>query len=61
MDTINVTVKFNRINEDFMRYTLDNLFNINTILYEIEEQKRKWEVWLMQRLLILLEECYGKL
>lgn len=32
-------------NEDFMRYILDNLFNINTILYEREEQKRKWEVW----------------
>lgn len=32
-------------NEDFMRYILDNLFDLNLLWNEVEEQKRKWEIW----------------
>ncbi|MEG0235851.1 MAG: hypothetical protein RR523_06435 [Cetobacterium sp.] len=34
-----------KYNEDFMRYILDNLFDLNLLWNEIEEQKRKWKVW----------------
>ncbi|MGL5202048.1 hypothetical protein [Cetobacterium sp.] len=32
-------------NEEFMRYILDNLFDLSAIWNELEEQKDKWRVW----------------
>lgn len=32
-------------NEEFMRYTLDKLFNVDVLWNEMEEQKSKWKIW----------------